>query len=147
MNVRHMLWIGAVSLGLSGCALVNETGTKLFGTTVNALAIIDGQMMQGDVQLLPDRTGSVSLQSNAKADGAQEGGSITQCAGRLRFLGTTHGEMDLRCNEGSMVTLVFSMVSDATGYAYGRSESVPASLTFGMGANDARAYLLAPVRK
>jgi hypothetical protein len=140
MKLRYLGWIAVVSWMLTGCALVNETGTKLFGSPLNALAIVNGQPMQGDVRLLPDRTGTVSV----NASGGNAAVPISQCAGRLRFTGTSSGEIDLRCNEGSMVTLVFSMVSDATAYAYGRSATVPASLTFGMNANDARAYLQTP---
>ncbi len=139
MKLRHLGWIALVGLGLPGCAMVNETGTKLFATTVNALAVVNGQPMQGGVQLLPDRTGSVSLRASGAAVNATA--PLTQCAGRLHFTGTTSGEMDLRCNDDTMATLVFSMVSDATGYAYSRSGAVPASLTFGMNANEAKAYL------
>lgn len=140
-------WALALSLGLSGCARLSETGVLLLGTTVPALAIVNGQVLQGEVQLLPDRTGSAALRANSNASNNAESTSISNCMGRLRFTGTTAGEIDLRCNDGSMTKLVFSLVSDATGYAYGQTATAPASLTFGMRPAVASAYLTVPPSK
>lgn len=142
-------WALAMGLGLgvSGCARLSETGVLLLGTTVAGLAIVNGQLMQGEVQLLPDRTGSVALRASLNPPNSPESAPVSNCKGRLRFTGTTAGEIDLRCNDGSVATLVFSLISDATGYAYGQSATAPVSLTFGMRPSDARAYLTVPAHK
>lgn len=136
-----------LGLGVSGCARLSETGVLLFGTTVAGLAIVNGQVLQGEVQLLPDRTGSVALRTSLGGPHSTETAPISNCMGRLRFTGSTAGEIDLRCNDGSTAALVFSLVSDATGYAYGQTATAPASLTFGMRPANARAYLTAPPQK
>lgn len=136
-----------VGLGVSGCARLSETGVLLLGTTAPALAIVNGQVLQGEVQLLPDRTGSVALRASSTLPSSAESTPISNCMGRLRFTGTTAGEIDLRCNDGAMSTLVFSLISDATGYAYGQTATAPASLTFGMRPSNARAYLTVPPQK
>lgn len=136
-----------VGLGAPGCARLSETGALLLGTTVPALAIVNGQVLQGDVQLLPDRTGSVALRASSSPPNSPESAPISNCMGRLRFTGTTAGEIDLRCNEGSVATLVFSLITDATGYAYGQTATAAASLTFGMRPGNARAYLTVPPQK
>jgi len=136
-----------MGLGVSGCARLSETGVLLLGTTLPALSIVNGQVLQGEVQLLPDRTGSVALRTSANPPNSPESAPISNCMGRLHFSGTTAGEIDLRCNDGSVATLVFSLVSDATGYAYGQTATAPVSLTFGMRPAVARAYLTAPPAK
>ncbi|OGB31596.1 MAG: hypothetical protein A3F78_06650 [Burkholderiales bacterium RIFCSPLOWO2_12_FULL_61_40] len=136
-----------VGLGLSGCARLSETGVLLLRTTAPALAIVNGQMLQGEVQLLPDRTGSVELRASSNASSSPESAPISNCMGRLRFTGTTAGEIDLRCNDGSVAALLFSLHSDATGYAYGQTATAPVSLTFGMRPSVASAYLTVPPQK
>jgi hypothetical protein len=142
-------WILALGVVLSGCARVTETGMVVFASTLHSFAVVNGQMMTGEVQLVPDRTGSVTLRtSTPSASAALDSFSpISSCMGRLRFTSTSGGEMDLRCNEGSIATLHFSLIADATGYAYNQGPGMPVSLTFGLRAASAKAYLQAPVGK
>lgn len=142
------VWALTLSVGLSGCARLTETGVLLLGTTAPGVAIVNGQLMQGKVELLPDRTGFATLYPTVQnISHSAETAPISNCMGRLRFTGTTAGEIDLRCNDGSLATLVFSLISDATGYAYGQTATGPVSLAFGMRSSDARAYLTVPPNK
>lgn len=116
----------------------------IFATTVPALAVVNGQPMQGEVQLVPDRTGSVVLKSNQRSANATSMVTVSSCMGRLRFTSTAAGEMDLRCNDGLVSTLYFSLLSDASGYAYSQKASEAISLTFGLSPAAAQAYLPPP---
>jgi hypothetical protein len=136
-----------VGVALAGCARLSETGMVLFATNVPAMAIVKGQMMQGEVKLVPDRTGSVVLNATQRSATLLGYTAIASCMGRLRFTSTAAGEMDLRCNEGTAVTLHFSLISDATGYAYSQSTTDPVSLTFGLRPEVAKAYLTAPAER
>lgn len=151
MELRRiaLAWVLCVAagLGLSGCARLSETGMLIFATTVPALAVVNGQPMQGQVQLVPDRTGSVVLNSSQRSPNATTMVTISSCMGRLRFTSTAAGEMDLRCNDGLASTLYFSLVSDASGYAYSQKAGEAISLTFGVSPAAAKAYLQPPAAK
>lgn len=124
---------------LAGCAMVNDRAWRLFSSPTDALAVVNGQLLRGKVKLVPDRTGTLTLEAN---DGA-----ITNCFGGLRFTATQAGSMDLRCNDGSSAELQFTLLSEARGYAYGQTAQGPVSLTFGLSDADARAYLKLPEGK
>jgi hypothetical protein len=150
--VKYSKWLLAFFVGttLTGCALVTEMSVGVFATTTKSLAVVNGQILSGEVQLVPDRTGSVTLSANSSNLGPSTTTGttpISSCMGRLRFTGTVAGEMDLRCNDTSTITLHFSLIADATGYAYSQAGDVPASLTFGLKASQAKAYLRAPFGK
>ena len=124
---------------LSGCAKINDYASWPLTSSIDAIAIVDSQLMQGEVKLVPDRTGRVTLSA------AQ--GAITSCVGSLRFTGTTAGAIDLRCNDGSVLDMQFALLSEARGYAYGQMASGPVSLTFGLSNAEARAYLKVPANR
>ncbi len=124
---------------LSGCARINDYASWPLTSSMDAVAIVNDQVLQGVVKLVPDRTGRVTLSA--------EQGPITSCGGSLRFTGTTAGAMDLRCNDGSAVDLQFAMLSEVRGYAYGQTASGPVSLTFGLSNAEARAYLKVPANR
>jgi hypothetical protein len=126
-----------VALGaLCGCAKINDYAAWPLTSSIDAVAIVNTQLLQGDVRLVPDRTGRVTLSAVQ--------GPITSCVGVLRFTGTTAGAIDLRCNDGSAVDMQFAMLSEVRGYAYGLTSSGPVSLTFGLPNTEARAYLKVP---
>lgn len=127
-------------VGMAGCATVNDKALRLFSSKVPALAIVNAQMLSGDMVLLPDRTGNLTLAGGA--------GAISNCAGLVRYESTSAGSVDLRCNEGTAVVLRYSLLSEARGYGYGAAANgAPASLTFGLPAAQAVAYLTAPAGK
>jgi hypothetical protein len=122
--------------GVAGCARINDKGMRLFSTKVDALAIIGEQLLQGGAVLLPDRTGTVSL------EGAT--GPITSCSGSMRYTGTNSGAIDLRCDDGSAHSLAFTQLSDTRAYAYGAGNGLTVSLVLGLDPRDAKAYLRVP---
>jgi hypothetical protein len=124
---------------LAGCAKVNDRAWRLFATGGDAYAVVSDQVLQGDVQLVPDRTGTVTLKSLK--------GPITSCFGSLRFTASTAGAIDLRCNDGQALELQFALLSESRGYAFGQGATGPASLTFGLSASEAKAYLKVSANK
>lgn len=122
----------ALVIGLAGCATVNDKALRLFSSKAPAFAIINAQVLSGDIVLLPDRTGNLTLTGGP--------GAITNCAGLVRYESTSAGAVDLRCNEGTAVTLRYSLLSETRGYGYGSA----ASLTFGLPAAQAVSYLNVP---
>ena len=128
-----------MALGLAGCATVNDKALRLFSSEAQAFAIVNGQLLQGKLALLPDRTGNLSL------TGSQE--PITSCSGLTRYESSTAGSIDLRCNDGTAASLRYSLLSETRGYAYGVTAAGAASVTFGMAPAQAAAYLTVPPGK
>jgi hypothetical protein len=137
----------ALPLILGGCAMVNDRALRLFSSSANAYAIVNGQLLQGNMIFLPDRTGNLTL--------ATDKGAITDCSGQVRYESTTGGSIDLRCSDGVTAQLRYSLLSETRGYAYGPATASAAagavtgaaSLTFGLPAAQAVAYLTAPPGK
>lgn len=71
----------------------------------------------------------------------------TSCSGRFRYTSSTAGAIDLRCNDGTSVDLTVALLSATRGYGYGQNAAGPASMTFGLTPQAARAYLLVPTGK
>jgi hypothetical protein len=138
MSIRLVMMCGAIVLLMtSGCSTVNDKALRAFSSKVSAYAIVGGRLLQGDLNLMPDRTGKVTLLS---AGDGHAGESYT-CVGSLRYEATHSGVMDLRCSDGAFTVLNYSLISETRGFAYGGSPDVPASLTFGIPVNEATAYL------
>ena len=133
----------ALPLILGGCAMVNDKAQRLFSSSANAYAIVNGQLLQGTMTLLPDRTGNLTLSTDK--------GAISSCSGQVRYESTTGGSIDLRCNDGTAAQLRYSLLSETRGYAYGPTTlgaaTGAASLTFGLPAAQAAAYLTVPADK
>jgi hypothetical protein len=126
-----------MALLLGGCAKVNDTGLRLVSTNTSAYLQLNGQKLEGNVLLVPDRTGRVSFASEAGADAA----SIANCSGAMRYTATYSAEVDLHCSDGTQVALQMTLVSETRGYGYGRTSQGPASMAFGLPEADARAFM------
>ena len=129
----------AFLLGMVGCAKVNDKTLGWFSSGVDAYVIVSGQLLTGDVVLIPDRTGRLTFSANS--------GTVTTCAGSMRHTAVNSGMIDLRCNNGSVAQLQFTLITETRGYAYGKADDGPVSLTFGLSATDARAFLTVPEGK
>ncbi len=154
----------AALTGLAGCANLNDTGMSVLSTRVPAFAIINEQLVQGDMTLYTDRTGTVRLglevaqvannstsgdfpSAPAPAEPVMERPVLNSCQGRFRYSATAYGVVDLRCNEGSTAELRMAMVGETRGYGYGQTATGLASLAFGMSPTEARAHLTSPPGK
>lgn len=144
---KAMLMV-CVGLGLTACARVADSSLQLFSTTVPAIAMVQGQLLQGEAQLAPDRTGTVTLAGDADASEPLAGASpVARCVGRLRYTSTAAGIIDLRCSTGVAAELRFTLLSETRGYAYGESAGGPVSLALGLSPQEARAFLSVPANK
>ena len=140
-----------VACALPGCAQISQASRLVFSTRVPAIGFLNGQLLQGEVLLSPDRTGVVTLASSSAAlssiASAQSGVAIVNCVGALRYTQTVSGGIDLRCSDGVQQELLFSMLTETRGYAYGQTAAIPMSLVYGMPAHEAQAYLRLPTDK
>ena len=87
-----------VVFGLLGCAQINDTAFSLVSSGVSAVAIVDGQRMQGEMQVFPNRTGNVRLRAVDTV--GSPAGPLTACMGRLRYTAASTGAVGLLCNGG-----------------------------------------------
>ncbi len=144
----------ALASVFGGCANINDVGLSALPSTVSAYAIVDEQLVQGDIVLLPDHTGTITLQAqilasdpSGQAVQARDRNGpplLSRCVGRLRYTGSTAGSIDLRCNDGAVASLNVAFLGETTAYGYGYTGTGLASLVFGMGADAARAHLTVP---
>lgn len=133
------LFAVCAALLLAGCAKVNDTSLRLVSTKVDAYAILNGQVLAGNVILIPDRTGRITF--------SPEKGPELACLGSMRHTATLSGSMDLSCSDGTTTQLQYTLLTETRGYAYGTNAAGPASLVFGLSPQDARAYLTVPAGK
>lgn len=133
----------ALVASLSGCARIDAVGTSVFSSSMGSVAVVNDQIVRGRLNLYPDRTGRVILD----AEKPDDKGFSTSCMGRVRFLGTTNGVIDLRCNTGLASELTFSMLNEISGFAYGASTTGGVSLAFGLDDMQAKSYLQPPPLK
>ena len=133
------LLLATFILTLSGCAMVSDMSRNVFATKVNAIAIIDNQLIKGDLALGFDRSGTLTLN--------EEKGELQSCVGPLRYTSTAGGVIAVHCNGGVELELQFKLLGETRGYAYGQTAKGPASLTFGLSNLEAKAYLRVPVSK
>ena len=124
---------------LWGCAKVNDTSLSLVSTSVDAYAILNGQVLSGTVVLIPDRTGRVSF--------SPEKGEGLACAGGMRYTASQSGSIDLSCSDGTATSLHYTLLTETRGYAIGTNPAGPATLVFGLSPQDARAFLSVPAGK
>ena len=135
---------------LTGCADLNDTGLAALSYKVPAYAIVDEQLVQGEMVLFPDHTGTITLRADVEAGVASKLANkpaMTSCVGRLRYTATTAGVIDLRCNDGAIADLRMALIGDTRGYGYGYTAKGLASAAFGFTPVEARAHLTAPPGK
>ena len=141
MTHRKVTWLlfACCAWGLAGCAKISDRSWRFVSAKVDAIALVNEQLLQGEMSLAPDRSGTLRL--------AADKGPIVSCVGNLRYTATAQSMVDLRCNDGSVSELQISLLSEVKGYGYGRSASAGISLVFGLTNQEAMAYLSLPANK
>ncbi len=138
---RSFLWFTLITVAaLSGCAKWEDRARSYLASSVDVFAVVGGKLMQGQAQIYGDRTGTIAIGTGLAVSPAQS------CSGRMTRTGTATASLDLRCNDGTELTLSAVMLAETQGYAYGQvaNDSV-ASLTLGLESVRAVSYLRAPV--
>ena len=144
---------------VAACADLNDTGLAALATRVKAYAVVNEQLVQGEMTLYPNHTGTVTLRAEV-AEAASTGIDLSSpppkpverpilnsCLGRFRYTSTAYGSIDLHCNDGSNSDLRMALIGETRGYGYGQTATGLASVTFGMGPTEARAHLTTPPGK
>ena len=127
------------ALAGSGCAKLEDRARLYLASSVDVFAVVGKQLLIGEAQLYSDRTGTLALSTGLSAQ------PPLNCSGRLSRTGTTEAALDLRCSDGSSVSLSAAMLAETQGFAYGQSSTgTAASLTLGLESARAVAYLRAP---
>jgi hypothetical protein len=132
--------VGFVVFELVGCAQINDTALSLFSSSVSAVAIVDGQRLQGDMKIFPNHTATITLR--AVDSGGVLAGPLSNCMGWLRYTAATTGAVDLRCNGGVMAEINTTMLGETRGYGYGKTSSGAVSLAFGLTELESQAHLM-----
>jgi hypothetical protein len=155
--IRHPLLASALAVLLAGCADLNDTGLAALSYKVPAYAVVDAQLVQGEMVLFPNHTGTITLRGEAvAATGVADANvpvnsagkpPLTNCVGRMRYTATTAGSIDLRCNDGAIADLRMALIGETRGYGYGQTATGLASLVFGMTPVESRAHLTVPPGK
>ena len=162
-----------VAIGqLVACADINDTAMLALSTKVTAYAIVNDQLVQGDMTLFPDRSGTITLRSDlpsswwshitqdadpfakqpqqpapAPAPPPPGQSALSSCFGRMHYTASNMGTVDLHCNDGANTDVRVAMIGETRGYGYGQTAKGLSSLTFGMSPNEARAHLTVPAGK
>ncbi len=164
--------MGPLLLSQVGCADINDTAMLALSTKVTAYAIVNEQLVQGDMVLYPDRSGTITLRSDvpaswwshitqdanpfatqpvqpAPAPAAPPPGqlALSSCFGRMHYTASNMGTIDLRCNDGANSDVRVALIGETRGYGYGHTAKGLSSLTFGMSPTEARAHLTVPAGK
>jgi hypothetical protein len=134
--------VAFVVFGLPGCAQVNDTALALFSSNIAAVAVVDGQRLQGEMQVFPNHTGNVSLRA-VDAVGVPSS-PLTACMGRMRYTTASTGAIDLRCSGGVVVDIPISLLAETRGYGYGKTATGTASLVFGLSELENQVHLNPP---
>lgn len=125
-----------VALLSSGCAKLEDRARLYLASSVDVFAIVGKQLLQGEAQLYSDRTGTIAISTGLTAQ------PPLNCSGRLSRTGTTDAALDVRCSDGSSLSLTAAMLAETQGYAYGQSSAgTAASLTLGLASARAIGYL------
>lgn len=135
--MRTLTFSILLALSLTGCAKINDAGMRLLSSSAPALAVVNETLLTGQVSLFTDRTGTVSL----------EAATGLKCMGHMRYTASQSGTINLKCSDGTEVSLSFRALSETSGFASGHVTPGPASLTFGLEPANAVAYLTLPPGK
>ena len=152
-RLRQMV-LAAGLVVLAGCAAVKDTASSTPSTKVPAFAIVDEQLVQGEMVLHADHTGAIDLRliMDGRVEGRQAGRPagkpiLSSCVGRLRHTATQLGAIDLRCNDGALADVPMTLIGDTRGYGHGYTAAGLASVVFGFTPMEARAHLTTPPNK
>ncbi len=138
VSFRRVLLLAA-ALILAGCAAMHDATMRALASSAPALAVIGERVYTGEMLLYTDRSGRLELRS--------AGEPTLSCMGAMRYTATTSGNVTLSCSDGTQARLPFTALGETSGYGSARTASGVASFTYGLDAEPARAWLIAPAGK
>jgi hypothetical protein len=123
-------------LCLPGCSSVGAKVSGWLSSNVDAIGVIDGRILLGQVNFPGEREGTIQLQS------AGEPGLT--CFGLLRYTSSTTGIANFSCNDGRSALLPFQAFSTLSGAGRTALGSGEFALTYGLTPDKAASYLAVP---
>lgn len=126
-------------LCLSGCAKINDARMELLSSSSPSLAVVNDNLLAGKVVLFTDRTGTLNLESKSTQG--------LKCLGDLRFTASRSGVANLKCTDGTDISMTFNAIGETRGFGNGKTSRGPASFAFGFAPADAASYLNLPAGK
>lgn len=127
----------AWSIGLTGCA--NARAEELFSRTGPVIAIMDGDLFLGEAVGHLSGAGTIAIHS-------QRDPSVS-CVGKFTSSAELGGSGQMRCTNGATGTYHFTRLTMEKGYGQGRYNQRSMSFTYGLTADESRAYLKLPAGK
>lgn len=124
-------------LGLCGCATVGEKFNVWLASNADAVAVVDGRILRGQASFTREREATVLLKSSAEPS--------LSCFGPLRFNASRNGWVDFACSNGLSVVVAFRALTPLSGEGRGLLGKSEFSFTYGLGPEQAAAYLEVPL--
>lgn len=104
-----------------------------FSSTGPVIAIFAGELFEGEAEGNLDGSGTINIHSSTRPD--------LTCSGQFTSSAELGGVGNLKCSDGSTVTIKFQRLSMFTGYGTGSSSHGPMSFTYGLSAKESKPYL------
>lgn len=123
--------------GLAGWA--SPAGAGLFSSTGPVIAILDGELFQGEAKGKLDGSGTIRIQSRTKPD--------VTCLGQFTSSAKLGGKGNMLCSDNVTATIQFKRLTILRGYGTGSTSRGPMSFTYGLSANESEPYLKLPPGK
>jgi hypothetical protein len=123
--------------GFAGWA--SQVGAGLFSSTGPVIAILDGELFQGEAIGKLDGSGTIRIQSRTKPD--------VTCRGQFTSSAKLGGKGNMLCSDKVTATIQFKRLTILRGYGTGSTSRGPMSFTYGLSAHESEPYLLLPPGK
>lgn len=127
----------AIFSGLTGWA--GTAGARLMSSTGPVIAILAGDLFQGQAEGHLDGSGTVWIASRARP--------AFRCRGQFTSSAQLGGAGSLKCSDGMTVTFQFKRLTLTRGHGAGSSSAGPLSFTYGLSPAESEPYLKAPPGK
>lgn len=124
-------------LGFIGWEIAANAG--LFSRTGPVIAILAGDLFQGEAEGHLGGAGTLTIQSRSKPE--------LSCQGQFTSSAELGGAGELQCSDGSRATFNFHRLSLTQGYGTGSTSRGPMSFTYGLSLNESAPYLKLPAGK
>ncbi|HEY6821570.1 MAG TPA: hypothetical protein VI321_06090 [Burkholderiales bacterium] len=108
----------------------------LFSATGTVIALLAGELFLGQAEGFLDGSGTLAIRSQADA--------ALSCRGQFTSNAAKGGEGRLQCSDGASGTFTFHRLDLHSGHGTGELPRGPIAFTYGLSADQSRAYLKLP---
>lgn len=142
LGLRHRhaplrrLQAGSLGLCIALAGLTGGADAGRLSSTGPVIAILDGQMLVGEVTAHLAGWGTIELRSSSDA-------ALT-CTGEFTATEAAGDAGELKCSDGASATFQFQRLGLRSGYGAGSSNRGELRFTYGLTAEESAPYLKAP---